>query len=72
MEDVKKRKMGDNLLINGQDLTSSSSSSQDHLRTLLDPLSKSQLVDLLSRLGSQYPSIAEEIKSVASADPVHR
>ncbi|ESR43081.1 hypothetical protein CICLE_v10013551mg [Citrus x clementina] len=73
MEDVKKRKMeDDNILINGQDFNSSSSSSQDHLRSLLDPLSKSQLVDLLSRLGSQYPSIAEEIKSVASADPVHR
>lgn len=75
MEDVKKRKMeDDNILINGQDFnsSSSSSSSQDHLRSLLDPLSKSQLVDLLSRLGSQYPSIAEEIKSVASADPVHR
>ncbi|CAK7342376.1 unnamed protein product [Dovyalis caffra] len=68
MEDMKKRKMeeGSN---NGSDETSTT---QDYLRSLLDPLNKPQLVDLLSRLGSQYPSIAEEIKSLASADPVHR
>ncbi|GAV63942.1 RRM_1 domain-containing protein [Cephalotus follicularis] len=64
MEDLKKRKMEE--MGNGQIL------SQEQLRSLLDPLNKSQLVDLLSKLGSQYPSIAEEIKSVASADPVHR
>ncbi|KAK0584201.1 hypothetical protein LWI29_009178 [Acer saccharum] len=68
MEDLKKRKMDE--MINGHELASSSS--QEQLRLLLDPLSKSQLVDLLSKLGSQDPSIAEEIKSVASADPVHR
>ncbi|KAG5252777.1 UBP1-associated protein [Salix suchowensis] len=68
MEDMKKRKMdeGSN---NGSGETSTT---QDYLRSLLDPLNKPQLVDLLSRLGSQYPSIAEEIKSLASADPVHR
>ncbi|KAJ9184704.1 hypothetical protein P3X46_004406 [Hevea brasiliensis] len=66
MEDMKKRKMEE--ASNGAQI----STTQEHLRSLLDPLSKSQLVDLLSRLGSQYPSIAEEIKSVASADPVHR
>ncbi|KAK8596867.1 hypothetical protein V6N12_065346 [Hibiscus sabdariffa] len=38
------------------------SSTKEELRSLLDPLAKSQLVNLLSRLGSQYPSIAEEIK----------
>ncbi|WCJ33992.1 RNA-binding (RRM/RBD/RNP motifs) family protein [Euphorbia peplus] len=66
MEDMKKRKMEES--VNGAEI----STTQDHLRSLLDPLNKSQLVDLLSRLGSQYPSIAEEIKSIASADPVHR
>ncbi|XP_065856694.1 UBP1-associated protein 2A-like [Euphorbia lathyris] len=65
MEDMKKRKMEE--AGNGGEI-----STQDHLRTLLDPLNKSQLVDLLSRLGSQYPSIADEIKSLASANPVHR
>ncbi|GLT37178.1 hypothetical protein SLA2020_115120 [Shorea laevis] len=62
MEDMKKRKMDNNGEI----------STQEDFRLLLEPLAKSQLVDLLSRLGSQYPSIAEEIKSLASADPVHR
>ena len=46
MEDMKKRKMdeGSN---NGSGETSTT---QDYLRSLLDPLNKSQLVDLLSRL----------------------
>ncbi|KAJ0088913.1 hypothetical protein Patl1_33006 [Pistacia atlantica] len=72
MEDMKKRKMED--MNNGLQLatSSSSSSSQEHLCSLLEPLSKPQLVELLSRVGSQYPSIAEEIKSIASADPAHR
>ncbi|XP_060208286.1 UBP1-associated protein 2C-like [Lycium barbarum] len=61
MEELKKRK-ADEL---GND-------SVEHLRSLLDPLPKSQLLDLLAKLGSQYPSIAEEIKSVASADPALR
>ncbi|MBA0857138.1 hypothetical protein Goshw_007941 [Gossypium schwendimanii] len=65
MEDLKKRKMEE--MGNNDQL-----STQEELRSLLDPLAKSQLVDLLSRLGSQYPSIAEEIKSIASSDPVHR
>ncbi|KAK8713571.1 hypothetical protein V6N13_148784 [Hibiscus sabdariffa] len=65
MEDLKKRKM-EEMGNNGN------SSTQEELRSLLDPLAKSQLVDLLSRLGSQDPSIAEEIKSIASSDPVHR
>lgn len=64
MEDMKKRKM--------EEMGDAQTSTQEQLRTLLDPLAKPQLVDLLSRLGSQYPSIAEEIKSLASADPVHR
>ncbi|KAJ8900108.1 hypothetical protein K2173_024224 [Erythroxylum novogranatense] len=67
MEDMKKRKMDD--LNNGGDI---SSTTAENLRSLLDPLSKSLLIDLLSRLGSQYPSIAEEIKTLARADPVHR
>ncbi|KAF5750678.1 UBP1-associated protein 2C-like [Tripterygium wilfordii] len=65
MEDFKKRKMEETG--NGGESTT-----QEEMRLLLDPLAKSQLVDLLSRLGPQYPSIAEEIKSLASADPVHR
>ncbi|KAL2480555.1 UBP1-associated protein 2C [Abeliophyllum distichum] len=48
------------------------STTMEELRSLLDPLAKPQLVDLLSKLGFQYPSIAEEIKSVASADPALR
>ncbi|CAN0927675.1 UBP1-associated protein 2C, partial [Linum grandiflorum] len=65
MEEMKKRKMDE--AINGGEAPN-----QDLLRSLLEPLSKSQLIDLLSGLGTQYPSIAEEIKSLASADPVHR
>ncbi|XP_022742650.1 UBP1-associated protein 2C-like [Durio zibethinus] len=65
MEDLKKRKMEE--MGNNREF-----STQEELRSLLDPLAKSQLVDLLSRLGSQYPSVAEEIKSIASSDPVHR
>ncbi|KAJ9181158.1 hypothetical protein P3X46_009316 [Hevea brasiliensis] len=68
MEDLKKRKIKMEEASKGAEF----STTQEHLHFLLDPLNKSQLVDLLSRLGSQYPSIAEEIKSVASADPVHR
>ncbi|KAI3782506.1 hypothetical protein L2E82_12555 [Cichorium intybus] len=67
MDDFKKRKL--ELTANGE---TSSNTSEDQLRSLLDPLAKTQLVDLLSKLGCQYPSIAEEIKSVASADPANR
>ncbi|KAK9290151.1 hypothetical protein L1049_008317 [Liquidambar formosana] len=67
MEDLKKRKLEETS--NGQ---IPSLHSEEQLRSLLDPLAKPQLVDLLAKLGSQYPSIAEDIKSVASADPVHR
>ncbi|PWA55562.1 Nucleotide-binding, alpha-beta plait [Artemisia annua] len=64
MEEQKKRKVED---LNGENVVSN-----EQLRSLLDPLPKNQLVDLLSKLGCQYPSIAEEIKSVASADPANR
>ncbi|KAE9598280.1 hypothetical protein Lal_00004123 [Lupinus albus] len=64
MEDLKKRKLEEH---DNGDFTS-----KEDLRFLLEPLSKPQLVDLLSKLGSQYPSIEEEIKIIASADPVHR
>ncbi|XP_023752596.1 UBP1-associated protein 2C isoform X1 [Lactuca sativa] len=67
MEEIKKRKLEQNA--NGE---ITSNTSEDQLRSLLDPLSKTQLVDLLSKLGCQYPSISEEIKSVASADPANR
>ncbi|KAF3442628.1 hypothetical protein FNV43_RR16544 [Rhamnella rubrinervis] len=66
MEDMKKRKLED--LVAEDDEVSS----VEELRTLLDPLAKPQLVDLLAKLGSQYTSIADEIRSLASADPVHR
>ncbi|PKA47320.1 Glycine-rich RNA-binding protein 4, mitochondrial [Apostasia shenzhenica] len=46
--------------------------SERHLRSLLDPLRKDQLVDLLVKLGMQTPVVAEEIRGVASTDPVHR
>lgn len=69
MEEVKKRKLEDTVA-NGE--ISSQTSSEEDLRALLDPLAKTQLVDLLSKLGSRYPSIAEEIRSVASADPANR
>ncbi|CAN4113708.1 unnamed protein product [Withania somnifera] len=61
MEEVKKRKIEEVM-----------DNAEIDLQSLLDPLSKPQLVDLLAKLGSQYPSIAEEIKSVASADPALR
>ncbi|CAI9097408.1 OLC1v1033828C1 [Oldenlandia corymbosa var. corymbosa] len=44
----------------------------EELHSLLDPLPKPQLVDVLAKLGSQYPFIAEEIRSVARADPALR
>lgn len=44
----------------------------EELRSLLEPLPKPQLVDLLANLGFQYPHIAEAIRSVASADPALR
>ncbi|XP_058210230.1 UBP1-associated protein 2C-like isoform X1 [Rhododendron vialii] len=65
MEDLKKRKLDE--AGNAQ-----FSSSEEQLRPLLEPLAKTQLVDLLAKFGSQYSSIAEEIRSVASSDPVHR
>ncbi|KAI4364003.1 hypothetical protein MLD38_020149 [Melastoma candidum] len=65
MEEIKKRKL-DESAGNGD------ASSEEQIRSLLDPLPKSQLVDLLSKLGAQYPTIAEEIKGIAKADPVHR
>ncbi|PIN20010.1 putative RNA-binding protein SEB4 (RRM superfamily) [Handroanthus impetiginosus] len=74
MEDMKKRKLDD--IEHGQTLPNLNDmvpvSTVEELRGLLDPLAKSQLVDLLARAGSHYPSIAEEIKSVASADPALR
>ncbi|XP_057768794.1 UBP1-associated protein 2C-like isoform X2 [Salvia miltiorrhiza] len=74
MEDLKKRKLDEmgngEVLPNSNDSTANSTT--EELRALLDPLAKPQLVDILARAGSQYPSIAEEIKSVASADPALR
>ncbi|ERN11609.1 hypothetical protein AMTRI_Chr03g138750 [Amborella trichopoda] len=44
----------------------------EQLRSLLDPLKKEQLLDLLIKLGSQNPQIAAEIRDAACSDPVHR
>ncbi|KAL8459841.1 hypothetical protein ACS0TY_030910 [Phlomoides rotata] len=74
MEDSKKRKVDE--IGNGEFLPNLNDAAHDstveELRALLDPLAKPQLVDLLARAGFQYPSIADEIKSVASADPALR
>ncbi|KAL3623782.1 hypothetical protein CASFOL_032598 [Castilleja foliolosa] len=74
MEYAKKRKLEE--AENGESLHSlndtTAFSSYEELRVLLDPLAKQQLVDLLAKAGSEYPSIAEEIKSVARADPALR
>ncbi|KAK2363881.1 UBP1-associated protein 2C [Trifolium repens] len=42
--------------------------SKEEIKVLIEPLSKPQLVDLLSQLGSKYPSIAQEIESFANVD----
>ncbi|KAJ8448517.1 hypothetical protein Cgig2_012161 [Carnegiea gigantea] len=67
MEEQKKRKLDE--LQNGE---AAPTPSEEHLRSLLDPLAKSQLVDLLAKLGSKYSPVAGEIMNLASADPVHR
>ncbi|CAH9117865.1 unnamed protein product [Cuscuta europaea] len=64
MEEAKKRKLEEGGILPVVSL--------EELRSLLDPLPKTQLVDLLARVGSLNPSIAEEIKNVASADPALR
>eukprot|EP00897_Mesotaenium_endlicherianum_P003971 jgi/Mesen1/3601/ME000020S03136 len=46
--------------------------SEEDIKSLLDPLSREQLVELLVRAGSQYSAVAEEIRDVASKDPAHR
>ncbi|GMH29358.1 hypothetical protein Nepgr_031201 [Nepenthes gracilis] len=67
MEDLKKRKLDE--IENAQIY---STTSEGQLRLLLEPLAKSQLVDLLAKLGSKYSPVAGEIMNLASADPVHR
>ncbi|EFJ23104.1 hypothetical protein SELMODRAFT_151090 [Selaginella moellendorffii] len=46
--------------------------SRDDLKRLLEPLSKEQLVALLTDAGSQYSAVADDIREVASKDPAHR
>ncbi|PKU69141.1 UBP1-associated protein 2C [Dendrobium catenatum] len=46
--------------------------SEKHLRSLLTPLGQDQLVELLVKTGMKIPEVAEEIRGVASTDPVHR
>ncbi|XP_061346382.1 UBP1-associated protein 2C-like [Gastrolobium bilobum] len=72
MEDLKKRKLEDAEAVAEAEADNADFVSKEEMRFLIEPLAKPQLVDLLAKLGSQYPSIAEEIKSIASADPVHR
>lgn len=67
MEDVKKRKL-DKATSNGDEIAPDS---EEDLRTLLDPLAKPQLVDLLaklcvrlstfqfSNLGFQFPCVSD-------------
>ncbi|KAK2417232.1 RNA-binding (RRM/RBD/RNP motifs) family protein [Trifolium repens] len=42
--------------------------SKEEIKVLIEALSKPQLVDLLSQLGSKYPSIAQEIESFENVD----
>lgn len=65
MEEAKKRKMEEST-------ANHHSESEEHLKSYLDPLRKDQLINLLVKLGTQYPSVAVEITSLASADPIHR
>ncbi|KAL6987040.1 hypothetical protein U1Q18_012799 [Sarracenia purpurea var. burkii] len=44
----------------------------DFVKLALKALKHNIILELVKLRGSQFPSIAEEIKSVASADPVHR
>ncbi|KAK2363426.1 UBP1-associated protein 2A [Trifolium repens] len=57
MEDLEKNSNGGEFVV-----------SMEEIRVLSESLSKPQLVDLLSQLGSKYPSIAQEIQSFANAD----
>ncbi|KAH9620455.1 hypothetical protein KSS87_013451 [Heliosperma pusillum] len=63
MEELKKRKLEE---------VDNDNISEEKLRSLLQPLAKTQLLDLLAKLGSKYSYIAEEIMNTASGDPVHR
>ncbi|XP_045797629.1 uncharacterized protein LOC123891783 [Trifolium pratense] len=46
--------------------------SNEEIRIFIESLTKPQLVDLLSQLGSKYPSIAQEIESFANVDRARR
>ncbi|XP_031489052.1 UBP1-associated protein 2C-like [Nymphaea colorata] len=70
MDDLKKRKIEGEAVVDMYPV--GSADSPEELRLLLEPLKKEQLVDLLIKFGSQNPSVAEGIRSAASADPVHR
>ncbi|XP_058742463.1 UBP1-associated protein 2C-like [Vicia villosa] len=59
MENVKKRKLEETE-------NKSESSSNIEIRSLVECIPKPQLVDLLSKLGCQNPSIAEQIKTIAA------
>jgi len=52
MEEMKKRKLDE--LQNGD---ASSTTSEEHLRSLLEPLAKSQLVDLLAKLYATFTTV---------------
>ncbi|KAL3698821.1 hypothetical protein R1sor_012897 [Riccia sorocarpa] len=65
-EESKKRKL------NAESNGSSIVLSVEELKKLLEPLSKEQLIALLVNAGSQFSTVADEIRDVASKDPAHR
>ncbi|XP_045797671.1 UBP1-associated protein 2C-like [Trifolium pratense] len=60
-KDLKKRKIDE-----------TRNNSEGELRLLMEPLAKPVLIDLLYKLGSNDPSIAAMIETIAYADHVHR
>ncbi|GAU23428.1 hypothetical protein TSUD_331260 [Trifolium subterraneum] len=66
MKDLKKKRKIDEAGSSNLD------SKEEELRLLMEPLAKPVLVNLLSKLGSKDPAIAEEIETIAYADSVHR
>ncbi|KAK2417228.1 UBP1-associated protein 2A [Trifolium repens] len=64
MKDLKKRKI--------DEAGNSNLVSNEELRFLIESLDKPALVNLLYKLGSKDPSIAEEIETIADADQTRR
>eukprot|EP00271_Cylindrocystis_brebissonii_P009267 TRINITY_DN2398_c0_g2_i1.p1 TRINITY_DN2398_c0_g2~~TRINITY_DN2398_c0_g2_i1.p1 ORF type:complete len:402 (+),score=82.56 TRINITY_DN2398_c0_g2_i1:159-1364(+) len=68
----KKRKLEDGVNGEGASEEAAGALSKEELKKLLEPLTKEQLIELLSNAGVQYVTVAEEINEVASKDPAHR